>query len=119
MPILTRNGVSSRARSAGGHGLQMLAVDPQELFFIEDAGGGGGVLQGEVADQFFPGEDLLVPVGPAQPGQVVAQRLGQEAFLPVFQDRFGPRRLESLPRSGASIRGMCANRANRPPMPGR
>ena len=86
-----------------------MAVEPQELFFVEDPGGFAHVLQGEVLHQFFPGEDLLVAVGPAQAHQVVDQGLGQEALLPVGEDGSGAVAFGEFAPVRARIMGMWAN----------
>ena len=45
------------------------------------------MLQGKKMDEFLPAENLLVAVGPTQPGQIVDHGLGQVAYRLVVQDR--------------------------------
>ncbi len=66
-----------------------MAVQPQQLFIVVNARGLAHVMQGKVADELFLGENLLVAVGPPEPGQVIVQGVGQNPPVPVGQHRQG------------------------------
>src|SRR3989449_621517 len=65
------------ARRAHPH--DVLVREPFELRVVEDGAGGGDIFDVEELDQLLPREDLLVPVGPAEPGQVVDHGVGRNA----------------------------------------
>ena len=79
----------------------MLLVDPGELVGIDRGGRLVDVGDVEQRRHLLEREDLLVAVRPAEPRQVVEQRLGQVALLPVVQHRNGAVALRELGAVGA------------------
>ena len=61
-------------------GLDMLGVQPEEFFLIEAAGRRADRFQAEPFDKLVHIENSSSPCPPAQPRQVVEQRLGQNAL---------------------------------------
>ena len=64
----------------------VLLVGPEELVGVEGRGRLVDVHDVEQPDHFLEREDLLVAVRPAEPAEIVEQRLGQETRLAVLQD---------------------------------
>ncbi len=67
-------------------GLHVVLVQPLELGAVEAGSGVVDVVDVEELDELIQGEDLLVPVGPSQPREIVQHRLGQVALIAVVHD---------------------------------
>ena len=74
-------GLRRLGKGLGGHGADVFGVEVAQLFDVKDGGGLGDA--GQVKDllELVQGEDLLLaPGAPAQQGDVVDDRVGEEAL---------------------------------------
>ena len=65
--------------------LDVVMVQPDAFLLIEDRRSLAYAFKRKLLDQLRGREDLLVAVGPAEPGQIVHERLGQVTQVAVFR----------------------------------
>src|SRR5581483_4011082 len=67
--------------------LQIMRVQPEKLFRIENAGRLADIFKRELLGQLCAREYLLVAMRPAEPDEVVAERLGEIAHVAISRHR--------------------------------
>ena len=103
-----------RRELRGAHRVDVLPVQPLELLRIEHGRRGVHAIEREVLDRVLAREDVQpVRRGPAEEGQVVQHRVGQEALFRVRGDRGRAVPLRELacgPGRGSARRARTAGR---------
>ena len=64
-------------------GLDVVGIQPEQLFRIEDTGRAPHIADVKLLDHLFTREDLVIAVTPPQTHQIIHQRLGQKAHVAV------------------------------------